>query len=482
LPITNDYLIATKSKIGAQFFQKIANIFVLRLKNLTILLLNFPLVSKMYATYDSFLRQRLWQRSEKPVQKTSPKSTPTELIISYIQTGSTAKVKEIIGKHPHVIKDDNILLAAVSSGKVKLVKYIINKGCKLTKGNIGKVADAAVQCVDSKMFEYIVCVIPKFVDLPTKLLESAVKRHNFGVIKCLVKLGFDPKPRSRTLFRMWSHPFFDNGLDIQMINYLLDLGCDPKSNSDILLMGAAQERDLDLIKRLIGLGCNRSILADVTRFWSDSRASFEMIKYLVNTGSKLTRVNLNTLQTIIDQNCLDMLDFLIDKANCLSDGDLHYSILKSIKNDKTDFFEYLICRGTNIPTFMWRDLFNWAHKFNTIFYTRLLVQANLDVNYNIPSLLSYLDSGKFTNTVQYSFCLLTKKNKLKYLECRPASALFQRGLGSVDDVLTESKNKFVNETIFNGQLRLNNSQTKNKWNFLKQTLKPTSLFIQMVLL
>jgi hypothetical protein len=464
----------------------------------------------------------------KPISKGSK---PEDLLIKNIKDGNLSKVKEIIGKHPHIISHD-ILYDAVSSGKTKMVKFLMSKGCKLKKYNSKRLLYNAITTnVKSslKMLEYLIsqglsldflskskcdvidCCRSPGTFCATYFIRQAIKCGNLLVLKYLIQSGANIyKPG--TLFYdcmfikadcelLEENSFYDSKQEKEsskLIRYLISIGCDPKPEEKLLLTKAILNRDVNLFHLLIEKGCNPGCINLSHGLEANIEIEYiEMVKYFINQGCRLESVPDKITNWIFENKYLDVFKFIVEKTWAYTTFDLKICLGRAFKTKYIEMFEYLIGIGVTMYEHLKPGLTKkrvcWGYRCSScadvflshiianndcIVYPRLMTQANFDIN-NYTYWFSYIYNNCKIPFI-YFFNMLTKQNKLnlvrEFWECPTIIGIVNPSGGN--DIY--GHNWYIATAIIGQQITTN--KIGKKYNLLKYILKPTSMAMQLTYL
>jgi hypothetical protein len=398
-------------------------------------------------------------------------------LLKKIKYGFLFEVKRIIGKYSN-LTNANFLLEAVSSGNIKLVEYLQQKGCDINKCEPVNLFKNAITADESSlpMLKFLQQCGLKLENYSDILLECAIRKSNIETVKYLAT-GCDIKLYEDRLFGFTADVFSGN---FSMIKCLISLGCKPvtiaKQNSLIKL--AIKYESLPMLKYMVEHGCMPQNL--IYRFKKETLKSFEIVKYLVNLGHQPKDIKFGVINWIIDNNHFQIVDFLFENVQVYSSRDLRFEVSHAFLTDNFLMFKYLVGKcgkfwiheyagnkfylcdgggGRCLGELCSVGLYRYAHYIESDRHLRLLTEVDLDMN----TYFNFLNEQTYYSKIRpllYSFCILTKKNKTKYLQNSTSNDNFSKIF-----------------QIFEKQLTTTNFTKKN--NLLKFILKPMSLHMQL---
>jgi len=213
--------------------------------------------------------------------------------------------------------DINVVLeTAARDGKIKIVKFLIEKGCEIKESS-----DELLRiCIDNirysaseghkKLIEFLLSHgADPSLEESIVLVNAAIDRELFDL---LVLHGADPKQRIDAIFRNFvkdhSWPGFRNNFDTDFFDYLISFGADSSINESSILIEAATNQNM--FNLLITHGADPHIRAHeiFCRFiekhsWREGLSSeqIEIFNYLIELGADPTH-NESLALTLVGKN------------------------------------------------------------------------------------------------------------------------------------------------------------------------------------
>jgi ankyrin repeat protein len=421
-----------------------------------------------------------------------PETTPKELLLKYIRNGGPMKkIKELLKNHPHLLSDPEILPNATFSGKIKLIKYLINRGCELNDKNINIALNCLMYRDKSSLIilKYLietVCRKNKINFFHINLLEKATMFRKLDIITYLAKHFYSKeiiKSNSKVLLKSL---VFDSRLlknnninNVQMLQCLIQIGCDPKDCETKLLVWAITMQDIDALKYIISMGCDPKTIGELSPYWMNTLRSYEIIKYLTSLSiesCQMLNKGESAIMWAIQCNYEQVLKFLFEETPCHRGVNLTKVLMAAIENKRVWAFEYLINKGVtisfciNCKKYVHMDMCIQSECLSKFFYQAHQVSSLIFIRYMTAISLDVVPYNNYINTVLivgfpkpslYSFNIFSKINKIKHLHeyywtgDHPKAKSFKQQL---------QESKFINR----------------KKIFLKKILRPTSMAIQLV--
>jgi hypothetical protein len=134
---------------------------------------------------------------------------------------------------------------------------------------------------------------------------------------------------------------FIGELTSQLVYKLLEEGADPTAGNHFILKWAAQKNDLELVKYLIGLGCDIHADGDGPLWTACLNGHLEIIKYLVEHGANIHAIHEYPLGCAAKNGHLEIVKYLVEKGADIK-NDIHDYALKWARyNNHLDVVEYL---------------------------------------------------------------------------------------------------------------------------------------------
>jgi hypothetical protein len=404
--------------------------------------------------------------------------SPLEYLQDKIINGTMEEIKEILLQHPNLLANGNLLQDAVSTGRLKLVKYLVKRGCVVSGPHIHKhlfTSAIRLQYGSSEMLKYFIDLGCKIGDAQhQEILVFAVESNNLEALELLVQNGYEVKSQSKTLFNSYLKVIYPFDKDFRSMRKMISLGCDPVAYGKQLMYKVIDKDDLVMLEYLIECGCDYLKL-DIYKVWRNSLKCFDIVVYLVKKGCELAYVKHNTMDWIVDQNHLHILKFLIENgAKFLNLDELLETAKKALEKNRSEIFEYLTttcvvikdysCKSICVAVTRYISICNCTqcllkivHSQTSIEPFRSMIKIGIDINPYLK-ILNKFESIKYIPHA-YCFSLLTKKNKMIHIE----------NLANNITLKTSAKKLLHKQQLI--------STNFSKSSLLKYILRPTSMTI-----
>jgi ankyrin repeat protein len=404
------------------------------------------------------------------------------LLINQIKKGSLEKVKEILNKNTHLISR-SLISHAISAGKIKIIKYLISRGCKIKYDFVYLFKCSLEQMIrtsNPKMMEYFLELKPsfrsEFKSKPNskRFLCLAVANNSISVFEYLIQLGCDPKSCEKDLFSAIGVDSLSG--DLLMAKYLINIGLDFKSQQNKIIWLAIEENDLDFIKVLVDLSGNFKDF-DMGSCNNFSLRLFPMFQYLVSVGCIINHVDPRVVYWVIDNDHLEIIKFFVEKTDSNIQRYFPEALKRALIHDRFEILEYLVGVGAEVDfnckqqeeCFFSKtcacSLLRYALRVESCNRVKFLIKIGIDANL-FPEFI--YQPGPLGPTI-YSFDLLTKQNKIKFRTNFKYEYRHQM----------RTYLPHANET-FAIQQKIINFRRKNR--ILKFILKPISMHTQLILI
>jgi hypothetical protein len=345
-------------------------------------------------------------------------------LLKLIKSGSLFEIDKLIDNHPNILSSKEIIPAAVSTNKISLVKYFIDKGCEI--GFEKKILNEVVQ-------------------------GGVIKLE---MIKCLVENGFKISPHSNF--------FLEKAIkfgDLKMIKSLVELGCDPQYIPDVTSYWLDRYHRFEMIKYFVDKGSKLSHVGMHTLRWIIYKRHWDVLIFLVKKTNCLSDHDMiYALSVSFQCGFLDTFEYLISKG--VEVTKCNKLIYNQCARAKSEYWPVKHCCSV--------ELLNHAHCTETIGSVSMLLKVNVDVN--DYKFLYHLSAQSRVEPFVYSFSISTLKNKMEYLH-----TMRDNFVGSSRDKYTENKNAAA--IIFQKQIKI--QAICRKYQLLKFILKPLSLHMQL---
>ncbi|KAG4083802.1 ankyrin [Neocallimastix lanati (nom. inval.)] len=212
------------------------------------------------------------------------------------------------------------------------------------------------------------------IDFLKILIKNNHKLHNKYDDQTIINIAF--RSRNMNIIKY----IIDDGKKIEIINQKIDL-----------IKPLIEFNEVELLNYLIEHHLNINSMDDhgYTPFlYSIKCNNLNMMKYLINNGADIGSINDEIIKSIIQQDQLEILKFLVENHLDINDTKkfTELPLKHAIKEEKIDIIVYLINHNANL-----QFLYNDSNVINKLFdlsskYNRLDIFEGLVVNdYNINS-------------------------------------------------------------------------------------------------
>ena len=221
-----------------------------------------------------------------------------------MRIGELEKLKEAI-KDGAKISDHAVRIAA-KNGRLDIVKYIVEKGEKISDSNA---VEIAAESGNLNLVKYLVDEIS--AKISDYSVENAASNGHFDIVKYLVEKGAKISDRSVENAARYGH--FD------IVKYLVEKGAKISDSAIAVSIG-----HLDIVKYLVEKGAKISDYSvEIAAF--DGR--LDIVKYLVEKGAKISDSAISA-----KKGHLDIVKYLVEKGAKISDRTVNRSETQEIKN------------------------------------------------------------------------------------------------------------------------------------------------------
>ena len=121
---------------------------------------------------------------------------------------------------------------------------------------------------------------------------------------------------------------------LEVVKYLLDVGCDPKADYHQAIRYASQNGQLEVVKYLVSLGCDPKAKDNCAIRWASQRGRLEVVKYLVELGCNHKEVEKDIKYEVL-QECKIKLKIFTNKR--IGNKYLQMEILKVLLPQFTEY-------------------------------------------------------------------------------------------------------------------------------------------------
>lgn len=161
-------------------------------------------------------------------------------------------------------------------------------------------------------------------------LEPAVAGGYLDIVKYLVSIGCDPKACNNRAIR--SAAKYDH---LEIVKYLAseEVGCDPKVYDNQAIRFASRNGNLELVKYLVGIGCDPKASDNYAIRWACYYGYLEVVKYLVLIGCEPKAEDNCAIQWASGNGHLKVLKYLIEIGcdHSKIKKDIKFEVLQEIK-------------------------------------------------------------------------------------------------------------------------------------------------------
>lgn len=212
------------------------------------------------------------------------------------------------------IEDEYALRIAASNGHLELVKYLFEQEVNIN------IYD------DNTFFE-------------NALIEAA-RNHHDEIVKYLVEQGVDPNAGNGKLVDLYATKrcIYNNGNELNMLEFLLSNGAYPDLNNNEALKRAAEYGYLDAMKCLYKYGADIHVDDDELLVFAAMDGYFDIVKFLVENDANIHADEEHALRYAAYNGYYDIVEYLLQKG-----ADASKVELKSVdsENIKELIIEYL---------------------------------------------------------------------------------------------------------------------------------------------
>jgi hypothetical protein len=294
-------------------------------------------------------------------------------------------------------------------------------------------------------------------------LLLAIEVDRMDIFEYYLGSGADPRHDSdKALVEAVKHENFD------FVERLLKLECDPRSNNNEAFLEAVRQNDIQLIKKFIALGCDPRARDHEALFVKTfTHYDTRVLKLLINVGCDPRARDNALLRYAIEKSDVKFVEYLFSIGCELSFKD-EQKFESSVKR--------LLLRSYGFEIINLIMKFGYNLTYATLAYARI---AAIDLAY---ARIAAIDPTQQRNL----FNCMIKREQIKYM-------IFEFGCDNEYNRIVHGKqhflsipiehivvSKFYSNVAMKGKIIAKNLCAKN--NLLKNILRPRTLHMQMILI
>jgi ankyrin repeat protein len=313
------------------------------------------------------------------------KQTENE-ILSAIRSGNLQKIKNAVNGGYKFPLNTVALKVAVSNGQIEIIKYLVEK----TEFNFKTSGQYYLwDAIVMRQLEVLKYFIDNGADPQRKkhnLLSSATKKYQTKIFEYLISVGYNPtKVQNNAAF---INSIYDENM--QLLQTLVNMGCDFRSDNDSGLLMSARCKSLDFAKYLISLGCDPRCQDDEILINCLNSNKLDFLKYFIGLGCDPRCRNDQILIRAINYPCYQITMYLIS-LGCYLSRENHYHLNKNLFNSSYCSFMHIATNLTRLDKYAFvtnEQNDERRHIIKTIIQPEIMIRRTLGKNNLLRKILS----------------------------------------------------------------------------------------------